>query len=60
MPLWLAITLKKRQKCKIQPPEVLQLERLQAFLRQEEDTTIDGFVHLPFHYLEVAFLLLEW
>ncbi|RUS15600.1 hypothetical protein BC937DRAFT_92243 [Endogone sp. FLAS-F59071] len=57
VPLWLALALKKNQKCTILPPEWLTVENLQSKLQEEE--TGPNFSALPYHYMEVAHLLLE-
>ena len=57
VPLWLALFLKKRDKCQIKPPEWLEVDRLKATLAEERENE-DKFSDLPFHYLEMAKLLL--
>ncbi|KAF9409146.1 DNA replication protein psf2 [Podila epigama] len=58
VPLWLALTLKKKQKCAIVAPEWMSIEKLQAALKKEEDEP-DRFSQLPYHYIETAQMLLE-
>jgi len=57
VPLWLAITLKKRGKCTIQIPNWMTVEALEERVKLErtEGTLSD----LPFHYMEIAQLLLS-
>ncbi|CAM9393999.1 unnamed protein product [Ectocarpus sp. 13 AM-2016] len=58
VPLWLAITLKKRQKCQIACPSFMSVGYLEQVLRRErEDAAV--FTPLPHHYLEIASLLLN-
>ncbi|KAJ3369547.1 DNA replication protein psf2 [Allomyces arbusculus] len=57
VPLWLAIVLKKRGLCLIKPPRWLTAESLQDLVQAER--TQDQFTPLPFHYMEVAKMLLE-
>eukprot|EP00752_Nemacystus_decipiens_P014325 g12744.t1 len=58
VPLWLAITLKKRQKCQIARPPFMSVGYLEQVLRRErEDAAV--FTPLPHHYLEIASLLLN-
>ncbi|KAJ3055397.1 DNA replication protein psf2 [Rhizophlyctis rosea] len=57
VPLWLALTLKKKQKCQIQPPSWMDPERLQANI--EDEANRPAFSALPFHYMEIAHLLLD-
>jgi len=55
VPLWLAITLKKRQKCKIQPPLWMDVEYLNERLKVEQTT--NSCQDLPFHFKEIAIQL---
>ncbi|TDH71177.1 hypothetical protein CCR75_006342 [Bremia lactucae] len=57
VPLWLAIMLKQLHKCRILAPSWFSVEYLTAQLEREK--TSDVFEELPFHYLEVASLLLK-
>ncbi|XP_008371718.1 DNA replication complex GINS protein PSF2-like isoform X2 [Malus domestica] len=50
VPLWLAIAMKKRGKCTIQPPEWMSIER----------DSQAAFQVLPFHYVEISSLLFEY
>lgn len=58
VPLWLAITLKKRRKCSIQSPQWLNIENLREISSKEREKE-SGFQNLPFHAREIAHLLLE-
>ncbi|CAK4291419.1 unnamed protein product [Aphanomyces euteiches] len=57
VPLWLAISLKQIQKCRILQPSWFTV----AFLKErlEQETTSELFEELPFHYLEIAMLLIK-
>ncbi|CAI7781535.1 unnamed protein product [Closterium sp. NIES-54] len=55
VPLWLAIALKKRAKCSIQPPPWLAADRLTEILEAEREN--EGFQPMPFHYIEISQLL---
>ncbi|KAG0359540.1 DNA replication complex GINS protein psf2 [Gamsiella multidivaricata] len=57
VPLWMAITLKKKQKCSIVVPNWMTVESLQRSLKEEQEQ--DRFSALPYHYMETAQLLLE-
>ncbi|ORX42326.1 GINS complex, PSF2 component [Hesseltinella vesiculosa] len=57
VPLWLALSMKKNQKCKLLPPPWLTVDHLTERLEQEE--TKDEFCALPFHYMEMAHMILE-
>ncbi|KAF4324289.1 hypothetical protein G195_002381 [Phytophthora kernoviae 00238/432] len=57
VPLWLAMMLKQLNKCRILPPSWLSVDNLTS--RLEREKTSDVFEELPFHYLEVASLLLK-
>ena len=55
--MWLAVTLRARKKCKIQPPEWLSKESLEEKLREEKETPF--FTSMPAHFQEIAALLFE-
>ncbi|KNC96146.1 DNA replication protein PSF2 [Spizellomyces punctatus DAOM BR117] len=57
VPLWLALTLKRKQKCLIQPPEWLDVAYLRTKLEQE--TSGENFSDLPFRFMEVSHALLD-
>ncbi|EGZ19885.1 hypothetical protein PHYSODRAFT_328060 [Phytophthora sojae] len=57
VPLWLAIMLKQLNKCRILAPSWLSVDYLMSRLEREKAS--DAFEELPFHYLEVASLLLK-
>ncbi|ORX96194.1 GINS complex, PSF2 component [Basidiobolus meristosporus CBS 931.73] len=56
-PLWLALALKKQQKCTIIPPSWLTVENLSQRLEEEESE--GQFSELPYRYMEIAHLILE-
>mmetsp|Transcript_17578 Transcript_17578/g.44784 ORF Transcript_17578/g.44784 Transcript_17578/m.44784 type:complete len:355 (+) Transcript_17578:1310-2374(+) len=58
VPLWLALALKKNQKCNILTPHWLSVDYLQTKLEmeREEDTYL---CEMPYHYLEIATQLLH-
>jgi len=58
VPLWLALLLKKQRKCKIQIPEWMDPDSLQAILDAEIKDR-QYLQDLPFHYMEIATLLLD-
>lgn len=55
VPLWLAITLRKRDRCVIVCPEWLTVAALRASIA--EDKVSDKFSKLPYYYAEIANLL---
>lgn len=55
VPLWLAITLRKRGKCIIQMPDWMLVTRLEAIVTHERNQETLG--DLPFHYMEISQLL---
>ncbi|EEB05673.1 GINS complex subunit Psf2 [Schizosaccharomyces japonicus yFS275] len=57
IPLWLALKLKTQGRARIVPPEWLNVATLEQ-LRNEEIEQ-DAFAPLPFHWLEVAQMLLR-
>lgn len=56
VPLWLAITLRKKGKCRIEIPEWMKPEYLEAKIAREKSQS--EFENMPFHYMEIAQLLL--
>mmetsp|Transcript_21817 Transcript_21817/g.30121 ORF Transcript_21817/g.30121 Transcript_21817/m.30121 type:complete len:227 (-) Transcript_21817:59-739(-) len=56
IPLWLAITLKKRGKCTFVTPDWMKVEELEKVIVNEK--TQKNLGNLPFHYIEVSQLLL--
>lgn len=59
VPLWLAIALRKRDKCTIKQPNWLTVKELSKKLQQEKNKKEEGFEEFPFHYLEIGLQLLE-
>ncbi|CAH1780401.1 unnamed protein product [Owenia fusiformis] len=58
VPLWLAVNLKERQKCRINAPQWMDIEQLEA--KKEEETEAQFFTEMPSpHYMEVTQLLLK-
>ncbi|CAM9910610.1 unnamed protein product [Chrysoparadoxa australica] len=58
VPLWLALCLKKRGRAKLSCPGWLSAEGLEATL-QAERASADQLSPLPYHYLEMASLILN-
>ncbi|KAL3858772.1 hypothetical protein ACJMK2_009025 [Sinanodonta woodiana] len=58
VPLWLAVNLKQRQKCRIRPPDWMDIEKLQEKKQEEMDSKF--FIEMPNqHYMEITQLLLK-
>lgn len=57
LPLWLAITLRKRGKCTIQPPGWMAVDALEQSIEYERTAQVLG--EIPFHYMEIAQLILQ-
>lgn len=55
VPLWLAITLRKRGKCIIRMPDWLLVSNLEDIVAHERSQETLG--KLPFHYMEISQLL---
>lgn len=55
-PLWLAIALHKRRKCRIRPPSWMDIQSLQRTLEEERESEGE-FQPLPFRYIEIAHVL---
>lgn len=58
VPLWLAITLKRNKKCKVQPPAWMNVETLQEKLREERASEL--WQEVPPHFLEMGRQLLQY
>lgn len=59
VPLWLALVMKKQQRCQIVPPEWLSVEVLTS-IYEEEAKTVDRFSNrLPMNWLEIGHILLN-
>ncbi|XP_075181418.1 DNA replication complex GINS protein PSF2 isoform X1 [Anomaloglossus baeobatrachus] len=58
VPLWMAINLKQRQKCRIVPPEWMDVEKLEEM--RDTERREDTFTPMPNpHYMELTKLLLN-
>lgn len=58
VPLWLAVNLKQRQKCRIVPPDWMDVEKLET--KKTEETEEAFFTEMPSpYYMEVTQLLLK-
>ncbi|ESO07225.1 hypothetical protein HELRODRAFT_76714 [Helobdella robusta] len=59
VPLWVAVMLKQRQKCRIIPPTWMDVEILQQKKQEEIDSKF--FTEMPSkHYMEVSQLMLKY
>ncbi|GFZ43098.1 DNA replication complex GINS protein PSF2 [Saitozyma sp. JCM 24511] len=58
VPLWLALSLKKKRKCRVVAPDWLAPEKLQALINDEKNNA-EGFEPLPRRFLETSKLLLD-
>lgn len=57
VPLWVALSLKRDQRCRIITPQWMLVDKLEATLEAERNTAV--FSGLPFHYAQVATALLD-
>ncbi|PIO27676.1 hypothetical protein AB205_0149720, partial [Aquarana catesbeiana] len=58
VPLWMAINLKQRQKCRIVPPEWMDVEKLEQI--RDNERREETFTPMPnLHYMELTKLLLN-
>jgi hypothetical protein len=55
VPLWIALHLKKLKVCKIVMPEWMKIEKLEDILIKSGS----DFTFVPFHFIEIASLLLK-
>ncbi|PRP83392.1 DNA replication complex GINS protein PSF2-like [Planoprotostelium fungivorum] len=61
VPFWLALELKRKQKCHIIVPEWLQADNLEKSYTTELAKKVgDPYEVLPYHYIEMATQLLEY
>ncbi|KAI6077633.1 DNA replication complex GINS protein PSF2 [Aix galericulata] len=59
VPVWLAINLKQRQKCRLVPPQWMDVEKLEEMRDQERKE--DTFTPMPSpYYMELTKLLLNY
>ena len=58
MPLWFAVTLRKKQRCTILAPQWLKREALEGVLQAERQPD-SNFAELPYHYIEIGSMLLD-
>lgn len=56
VPIWLAVALHKRRKCRIRPPSWMEIQSLQRVLEEERESEGE-FQPVPFRYIEVAQIL---
>jgi GINS complex subunit 2 len=59
VPLWLARQLRRSRLCDFEIPTWLTMDRLEGILEAELQQR-DDFQPLPFHYVEIATIILEW
>lgn len=59
VPLWLSIMLAKRHKCRIQAPDWMHPDNLQAIFDEEKAVPM-VFQPLPFYYVEIAQALFRY
>ena len=58
VPLWLALALKERHKCRIEAPEWMSVDTLKQALELEKRIgEFEVSKALPFHYVEIAHIL---
>ena len=59
VPLWLAVYLKKRQKCQVEVPFWLKEEYLGKVKMEERENSKEFSDSIPYYYFEIAQLLLS-
>ncbi|VDN03104.1 unnamed protein product [Thelazia callipaeda] len=57
VPIWVAVTLRKRRKCTIIPPEWLCVDELKKLVTAESE--MKAFGEVPRFYLEIAHMFIE-
>ncbi|EJT53228.1 hypothetical protein A1Q2_03578 [Trichosporon asahii var. asahii CBS 8904] len=58
VPLWLALSLKRKRKCRIVAPDWLNPDKLTLLLKKERENA-EGFEPLPRRFVETAKVLLD-
>lgn len=58
VPLWVALELKRSKRCRIKPPDWLDVKFLEAAVDLERSET-SIFKEMPSHFVEVSMLLLQ-
>lgn len=58
VPLWLAVTLKESNKARIVLPDWMRLAQLQGLVAEEEEVP-EAFSEVPFHFVEIAEMILR-
>ena len=58
VPLWLAVYLKKRQKCQVSPPVWLESDYLKKVKVEEKEEPAKFSQSIPYYYFEISQLLL--
>lgn len=58
VPIWLAISLKQKGMCTIVAPQWMNIKELEKIANNERTQKLLGM--LPFHYMEIAHLLLAY
>ncbi|WVN90329.1 DNA replication complex GINS protein PSF2 [Cryptococcus depauperatus CBS 7841] len=58
VPLWMALSLKRKRKCRIVPPDWLTVEKLQDLFKSEKENG-EGFERLPRRFMEISKVLLD-
>ncbi|KAI5450977.1 DNA replication protein psf2 [Naganishia albida] len=59
VPLWLALSLKRKRKCRIVPPDWLSPEILSAMVQEEMNEPHALWANIPRHLFETAKVLLD-
>lgn len=58
VPLWMGVNLKQRQKCRLLPPEWLEVDKLEELKEEEKNSRL--FIKLPDeHFIVVAKVILQ-
>ena len=59
VPLWLAVHFRQRQKCRIECPAWINVEKLEELINAEKAS--DVFMQMPNpYYMEITNVLLNW
>mmetsp|Transcript_8205 Transcript_8205/g.15199 ORF Transcript_8205/g.15199 Transcript_8205/m.15199 type:complete len:265 (+) Transcript_8205:410-1204(+) len=59
VPLWLAVALKRQQKCQIRCPDWMTAGNLLSKKKAEKEHSTGALEPMPYHYIEIASLILR-
>lgn len=59
VPLWLAVHFRQRQRCRVECPDWVSVEKLDELMTNEKASEV--FTQMPSpHYMELSNVLIKW